>query len=119
MESKLKRADSMPHRLQMILMVVLLLLIQDLCCNCRVAGPEDAFHYGMCSGSMTECNEEDEMLMESEISRRFLQQQKYISYGALKRDQAVCNKQPYRGNCIPGPSNTYNRGCKAIYGCRH
>ncbi|GLT60990.1 hypothetical protein SLA2020_337270 [Shorea laevis] len=116
MESKLKRADSMPHRLQMILMVLLmLLLIEDLCCNCRVAGPEDAFHYGMCSGSMTECNEEDETLMESEISRRFLQQQKYITYGALRPDRAVCNKKP----CIPRPSNPYNRGCKASYGCRH
>lgn len=62
--------------------------------------------------------------MESEISRRFLAQKKYISPGALKPDQPVCNGgaagQPYsRGSgCLPEPSNTYHRGCSRYYKCR-
>ncbi|XP_054807186.1 uncharacterized protein LOC129309586 [Prosopis cineraria] len=44
-----------------------------------------------CNGSIAECNEEDELLMESDISRRFLEEKKYISEGALQRDKPVCN----------------------------
>ncbi|MED6175275.1 hypothetical protein PIB30_076918 [Stylosanthes scabra] len=44
-----------------------------------------------CNGSIAECNQEHEMLMESEISRRFLEEKKYISYGALGRDKPACN----------------------------
>lgn len=77
-----------------------------------------------CRGSIAECNRDLEMLMESEISRRFLEQKKYISPGALKPDQPVCNGgaagQPYsRGSgCLPEPSNTYHRGCSRYYKCR-
>lgn len=77
-----------------------------------------------CDGSIAECNIELEMVMESEISRRFLEQKKYISPGALKKDQPVCNGgaagEPYsRGSgCLPQPSNTYNRGCSKYYRCR-
>ncbi|KAI3459698.1 hypothetical protein Pfo_016361 [Paulownia fortunei] len=77
-----------------------------------------------CNGSIAECNQDLEMLMESEISRRFLEQKKHISIGALKRDQPVCNGgaegEPYsRGSgCLPQPSNTYNRGCSRYYRCR-
>ncbi|KAK9266089.1 hypothetical protein L1049_003503 [Liquidambar formosana] len=53
-------------------------------------GTKDA-HAKPCNGSMAECNEDSEHLMESEISRRFLEQKKYVSPGALKRDQLVCN----------------------------
>ncbi|XWS13338.1 hypothetical protein CRYUN_Cryun36dG0029000 [Craigia yunnanensis] len=77
-----------------------------------------------CTGSIGECNEANEMLMESEISRRFLEQKRYISPGALKRDQPVCNGgsngEAYsktRG-CLPQPSNPYNRGCSKYYRCR-
>lgn len=78
-----------------------------------------------CTGSIAECNQDLEMLMESEISRRFLEQKKYISPGALKRDQPVCNGgaqgEPYSrggGGCVPEPSNTYHRGCSRYYRCR-
>ncbi|KAM4117221.1 hypothetical protein ACJW30_02G107800 [Castanea mollissima] len=47
--------------------------------------------YTPCNGSIAECNEEDEKLMGSEISQRFLAQQKSISYGALNKNQPVCN----------------------------
>ncbi|KAL8486921.1 hypothetical protein ACS0TY_023104 [Phlomoides rotata] len=78
-----------------------------------------------CTGSIGECNQDLEILMESEISRRFLQQKRYISPGALKRDQPVCNNgapgEPYSrggGACVPEQSNPYHRGCSRYYQCR-
>ncbi|XP_050374058.1 protein RALF-like 32 [Argentina anserina] len=77
-----------------------------------------------CNGSIAECEAESELLMESEISRRFLEQKKYISSGALKKDQPVCNSggkgEAYSktGGCLPPPANTYNRGCSKYYRCR-
>ncbi|XP_015887271.3 protein RALF-like 32 [Ziziphus jujuba] len=75
-----------------------------------------------CNGSIAECNKEDEILMESDISRRFLEQ-KYISPGALKPDQPVCegaNGESYSnaGNCLPPSSNPHDRGCSKYYRCR-
>ncbi|PON55673.1 Rapid ALkalinization Factor [Parasponia andersonii] len=77
-----------------------------------------------CNGSIAECDEEGEMLMESDISRRVLAQKKYISPGALKPDQPVCNGggrgQAYSksGNCLPQSSNPPDRGCEKYYRCR-
>ncbi|KAL1358247.1 hypothetical protein AAHE18_04G018900 [Arachis hypogaea] len=76
-----------------------------------------------CNGSIAECNQEYEMLMESEISRRFLEEKKYISYGALGRDKPACNGErgeAYSKNegCLPPPSNPENRGCSKYYRCR-
>ncbi|XP_010326858.1 protein RALF-like 32 [Solanum lycopersicum] len=77
-----------------------------------------------CNDTIAKCNDEDmEFLMESEISKRFLaERKKYISPGALKRDQPVCNGggsgQPYSRSCLPPPSNPYNRGCSKYYRCR-
>ncbi|XVE84665.1 hypothetical protein DITRI_Ditri17bG0031400 [Diplodiscus trichospermus] len=77
-----------------------------------------------CNGSIGECNEANEMLMVSEISRRFLEQKKYISPGALKRDEPVCNGgsggEAYSKTegCLPQPSNPYSRGCSKYYRCR-
>ncbi|CAA3007365.1 Hypothetical predicted protein [Olea europaea subsp. europaea] len=62
--------------------------------------------------------------MESEISRRILEDKKFISPGALKRDQPVCEGgaggKPYTGSdgCVPAPSNTHHRGCEQYYRCR-
>lgn len=80
--------------------------------------------YNTCNGSIAECNENLEMLMDSEVSRRFLEQKKYISAGALKKDQPVCNSgngQPYSRSegCLPPQSNPYERGCSTYYRCRH
>lgn len=76
-----------------------------------------------CNDTIAKCNEDLEILMESEISRRFLEERKkYISPGALKRDQPVCNGggngEPYSRSCLPPPSNPYNRGCSKYYRCR-
>ncbi|KAK9288131.1 hypothetical protein L1049_016579 [Liquidambar formosana] len=86
-------------------------------------GTKDA-HAKPCNGSIAECDEDYEHLMETEISRRFLEQKKYISPGALKRDQPVCNGgargEAYSnsGGCLPPPSNPENRGCPKYYRCR-
>ncbi|KAL0385657.1 UNVERIFIED_CONTAM: protein RALF-like 32 [Sesamum radiatum] len=105
-----------------------LLLLITLAClinNTAAALNDSAAGPSSCVGSIAECDQvELEMLMESEISRRILEQKKYISPGALKRDQPVCNGgaagEPYsRGSgCLPEPSNTYNRGCSRYYRCR-
>ncbi|KAM4117220.1 hypothetical protein ACJW30_02G107800 [Castanea mollissima] len=77
--------------------------------------------YTPCNGSIAECNEEDEKLMGSEISQRFLAQQKSISYGALNKNQPVCNGgsngEAYSksGGCLPPPSNPETRGCSKYY----
>ncbi|KAJ7957263.1 Rapid ALkalinization Factor [Quillaja saponaria] len=81
-------------------------------------------HAQTCNGSIAECNEENELLMESEISRRFLEQKRYISPGALKRDQPVCrggaSGEAYSkaGGCLPPQSNPATRGCSKYYRCR-
>ncbi|KAL7081441.1 hypothetical protein ACP275_14G040400 [Erythranthe tilingii] len=79
-------------------------------------------------GTIAECNYQELetlMMMSSDVSRRFLEQKKYISTGALKKDQPVCSGgaagKPYSGGgggCVPQPSNTYNRGCSTYYHCR-
>ncbi|CAL8992025.1 unnamed protein product [Prunus brigantina] len=77
-----------------------------------------------CNASIAECDREGELLMESEISRRFLGTKKYISPGALKPDQPVCNGggkgEAYSktGGCLPPPSNPHSRGCSKYYRCR-
>ncbi|KAJ8755291.1 hypothetical protein K2173_019089 [Erythroxylum novogranatense] len=77
----------------------------------------------VCNGSIAECNVEDfEELIESEISRRFLEQIKYISPGALNKDRPACSGeasgQSYSSSCLPPPANHENRGCSKIYRCR-
>ncbi|PIA35939.1 hypothetical protein AQUCO_03400081v1 [Aquilegia coerulea] len=77
-----------------------------------------------CNGSVGDCNEEVEMLMQSEINRRFLAQNQRITYGSLKPDRPPCGGgakgQSYSGSgsCLPPPSNSPNRGCSKIYRCR-
>ncbi|KAF2289182.1 hypothetical protein GH714_029262 [Hevea brasiliensis] len=72
-----------------------------------------------CRGSIAEClmsGDEDfemELAMDSEINRRILAINKYISYGALRRNTVPCSR---RGasyyNCRPGAqANPYTRGC--------
>ncbi|XP_004147646.3 protein RALF-like 32 [Cucumis sativus] len=116
-----KRISSKPMSLQtcfLLLLFLFLFLFQDLCLV-RASSTHS------CNGSIAECANEEEMLMESEITRRFLEQQKkYISIGALKKDHPACDGasggQPYTrsGSCAPPPANPYNRGCSKIYRCR-
>ncbi|KAG6430206.1 hypothetical protein SASPL_108268 [Salvia splendens] len=75
-----------------------------------------------CRGTVVEClaNEEDEFELDLESNRRILATRRYISYGALQRNNVPCSR---RGasyyNCRPGAqANPYKRGCSAITRCR-
>ncbi|CAL2227035.1 unnamed protein product [Prunus armeniaca] len=73
------------------------------------------------AGGLIAEDEDLELPMESEISRRILATNRYISYGALRRNTVPCSR---RGasyyNCRPGAqANPYSRGCSAITRCRH
>ncbi|XP_010550987.1 PREDICTED: protein RALF-like 22 [Tarenaya hassleriana] len=74
-----------------------------------------------CRGSIAEClAEEEELELDSEISRRILAMNRYISYGALQRNSVPCSR---RGasyyNCRRGAqANPYSRGCSTITRCR-
>ncbi|KAL5702783.1 hypothetical protein ACHQM5_028007 [Ranunculus cassubicifolius] len=72
-----------------------------------------------CNGTLAECNEEDEFLMDSEISRRILAQGKYISPGALKNNQPTCggNGNSY-SRCLPRASNPQTKVCAKYFRCR-
>ncbi|XP_022871748.1 protein RALF-like 32 [Olea europaea var. sylvestris] len=89
-----------------------------------VRGLNDIANFSSCNGSIADCDEELEILMQSEISRRILENKKYISPGALKGDQPVCegsaSGKPYTGNsgCVPAPSNTPRRDCEQYYRCQ-
>ncbi|KAG6597606.1 Protein RALF-like 32, partial [Cucurbita argyrosperma subsp. sororia] len=78
-----------------------------------------------CNVSMAEHGNEEELLVQSEMGRRFLEEQKkYISIGALKKDmiafEGSSGGQPFpkSENCAPPPLNPYNRGCSKISRCR-
>ncbi|KAA8519784.1 hypothetical protein F0562_014126 [Nyssa sinensis] len=64
-------------------------------------------------------NDAEEMMLDSEASRRVLAGQRFISYGALKANNVPCNR---RGasyyNCNKrGKANPYKRGCSYITKC--
>ncbi|KAI8010611.1 Protein RALF-like 32 [Camellia lanceoleosa] len=99
-----------------------LLLLCLLCLDVSLSMTSDAIV--QCNRSIAECNVDLEMVMESEVSRRFLETKKYISPGALKRNQPVCNGgangEAYSktSGCLPPQSNPYSRGCSKYYRCR-
>lgn len=74
-----------------------------------------------CNGAVGDCiDEEEEMMMDSGVSRRALAQaRKYISYGALKKNQVPCSKrgQSYYNCKKRGKANPYRRGCSHITRC--
>lgn len=98
----------------------LILILALLPLNGAISAEEPA-----CNGSIAECREDLEILTESaEEVRRILEQKKYISPGALKRDRPVCNggangeSYSRSGGCLPPPSHSYDRGCSKYYRCR-
>ncbi|XVE81238.1 hypothetical protein DITRI_Ditri15bG0047200 [Diplodiscus trichospermus] len=120
MEAKGKRMKFMGF----LHLFFLLFFFGLLCISNSALSPVSSDAFVPCNGSIGECNKANEMLMESEISRRFLEQRRYLSPGALKRDKPVCNGgssgEAYSKNrgCLPQPSNPYNRGCSKYYRCR-
>ncbi|WOK97928.1 hypothetical protein Cni_G06636 [Canna indica] len=85
----------------------------------HVFANQRAIAAGVDGGEFTISGGEEEAAMESETSRRFLAQQKYISYDALKKDQVPCNKrgQSYYNCQQHGQANPYHRACTAITRC--
>nr|CAN78122.1 hypothetical protein VITISV_041547 [Vitis vinifera] len=60
------------------------------------------------------------MMMDSETNRRSLaQRRRYISYGALRRNQVPCNRRgrSYYNCRRGGRANPYRRGCSVITKC--
>ncbi|GAB2227862.1 hypothetical protein Droror1_Dr00009689 [Drosera rotundifolia] len=108
-------------RLLIATFIVVLCLLDVI--GSHAAAGESARDLKVCNGSNAECEEENEMLMESEVSRRILAQSPgYIVPGALKKDQPVCDSgargNPYIGPCIPEPSKHYSTaGCPRYYRC--
>ncbi|KAJ8633369.1 hypothetical protein MRB53_026705 [Persea americana] len=75
-----------------------------------------------CHGSIGECmDEEEEMMMDSEINRRVLwaRGQRFISYDALKNDRIPCSRRGHSYyNCRRNiRANPYRRGCSVITRC--
>ncbi|KAJ7968576.1 Rapid ALkalinization Factor [Quillaja saponaria] len=63
--------------------------------------------------------EDNEMLLDSESSRRQLAGGRYISYGALKANQVPCGRrgQSYYNCNNRRRANRYRRGCNRITRC--
>ncbi|RAL42878.1 hypothetical protein DM860_009385 [Cuscuta australis] len=61
----------------------------------------------------------EELMMESEGSRRLLFQSRYISYGAMRRDSIPCNRRgPSYYNCRSHTAvRPYTRGCSKFTRC--
>ncbi|CAK7333175.1 unnamed protein product [Dovyalis caffra] len=73
-----------------------------------------------CQGSIAECLMDEEFEMDTESNRRILATRRYVSYGALRRNNVPCSR---RGasyyNCRAGAqANPYSRGCSRITRCR-
>ncbi|KAF9666153.1 hypothetical protein SADUNF_Sadunf16G0199200 [Salix dunnii] len=113
--------------LQLFLAAFLLVLVLDEpSSRFRAAAMQASAEHVRCSGSMVECSDqmaEEELSMESETSRRFVQAVKHLSPGAMGANLPVCGNgrrgEPYQGSCLPPPSNNYNRRCSNIYRSLH
>ncbi|KAI8024945.1 Protein RALF-like 32 [Camellia lanceoleosa] len=71
---------------------------------------------------IAKCHADMEILIESEVSQRFLEKMNHITYGVLKKDQPACNSgksgKAYSKSCLPKESNPDSRGCSEYYKCR-
>lgn len=101
------------------LLLLIVFLVQRSECLLPAAAPE----WGCNATRIGDClaDDDEELLMESETSRRFLaggRGGKPISYVAIKSKKPFCNTDAY-GNCI-GERNKYNnkRPCDYTRLCR-
>ncbi|KAF9666152.1 hypothetical protein SADUNF_Sadunf16G0199100 [Salix dunnii] len=82
------------YSLQLFLAAFLLVLVLDEpSSRFRAAAMQASAEHVRCSGSMVECSDqmaEEELSMESETSRRFVQAVRHISPGVLRADSPVC-----------------------------
>lgn len=73
-----------------------------------------------CNEFLGECIEVEDEMIDLEIVRRTLaQRRRYISYGALKKNNVPCNRRGHSYyNCArSGKANPYRRGCSVITHC--
>lgn len=74
-----------------------------------------------CNGKIGTCiDDEEEMMMDSESSRRFLGGSgRYISYGAMNKNNIPCNRRGNSYYACTGhvQANPYHRGCSRITQC--
>ncbi|KAH6826555.1 ralf-like 33 [Perilla frutescens var. hirtella] len=113
------------------LLLALCLIASILLSQASAGGDHDASAAGWmmpavrsgCRGTIAErlADEDDEFELDSESNRRILATRRYISYGALQRNNVPCSR---RGasyyNCRPGAqANPYQRGCSAVTRCRN
>ncbi|KAJ6751358.1 hypothetical protein OIU85_001850 [Salix viminalis] len=119
----MSRFQIFPHTPTLLYLSLLFLLTLLATCNAdSVSGLESlktreidaVVSRGGCSEKIGECFEEPEM--ESEISRRvLLMQNKYISYGTLRRDLVPCDKPGASYyDCNARQAHRYSRGCEVI-----
>ncbi|OWM76753.1 protein RALF-like 32 [Punica granatum] len=79
-----------------------------------------------CNGLIAECDElTTEFVFDSEVSRRFMEESRHLSYGALRKDQPTCSGgargQAYSksDSCgLPSKSNPHSPSCPKYYRCR-
>ncbi|KAK1271304.1 hypothetical protein QJS04_geneDACA004474 [Acorus gramineus] len=101
---------SSPHTSSLSLALLLLLITISLAEAIHVKRP--------CNGTVVDCNDEEEWLMESDTVRRLLQTTSG-SYASLQTQSACAgsNGGAYENTCF-SQVNTPSRGCDPIYGCR-
>ncbi|PIA35940.1 hypothetical protein AQUCO_03400080v1 [Aquilegia coerulea] len=113
------------NRSVIILITLVLLLVQVF--HALSSNNYEELAQPACNGStIGECSaspNDEELSMESEISRRILAAatQKYIAYNGLHNDQASClcpGGHSYSGCCLSAQANKQTRGCPKIKKCR-
>lgn len=77
-------------------------------------------HLGWVPSGSLAIDEEEEFELDSEINRRILATNNYISYGALQRNSVPCSRRgaSYYNCQSGGQANPYKRDCSAITRCR-
>ncbi|OAY31807.1 hypothetical protein MANES_14G142000v8 [Manihot esculenta] len=99
---------------QILILLAIAIVAKSATCEAAFANPNHTDAVG------DSINDEEEMMMDSETSRRVLAgKPRTISYAVLKASTTPCNK---RGrsyyNCRVGTgANPYRRGCQVITGC--
>ncbi|CAK9160548.1 unnamed protein product [Ilex paraguariensis] len=109
-----------PKRVRLFFSIAVLLLIVLNTNVERADCAEMKKRSSRCNGTIADCIEEDdqEFLMESEVSRRILQSNSQLSArNSLQRGSPVCDTDQY-GDCIPRRINDHSRSCSYDNRCK-
>ncbi|KAL7185822.1 hypothetical protein ACSBR2_027728 [Camellia fascicularis] len=111
-----------PYHLRFSFVLLLMILLHFCVCRAASAKKSNSMISGdQCNATIAECfadegEGEEELLMESEMTRRVASNQKFISLGTLGRPP-VCKTTIY-DNCI-GQANNYKQSCTTYNRCKH